>query len=891
MTKCESTRSDSLRVPVKIHRTAAMRSADHTPLTFGVPFADDALTVGAPVRAVRADGRAIPIQTACMTTWNKDLQFVKWLLVDLQAEAEQDELWLECPGEEASPEPTQRITTTEADGLLTIDTGALRLRLRTNFDLWKHRESDSVFVGCQVKVVDGWRDVLRDEGIVLYMKDQHGNAYDSSGVSPAPRVTVEEQGALRVGGRIDGHLRSATGTLFCPYRLRLHLYAGKPDLRIFHTFVFDQDPTRVELAAVGTRVLAHPGDVARAAVGAEDGKAHCSDHWHSLSLRQTDDRHYLVDLDGAPFGQGGRSPGWASLSGADSGVVAAIRDGWQEYPKGFRLEHDTLDVQIWPEDHAQTLSFLTPLQEPPIDFKGTRDEEEVKRLLAENPTAPLWLNGFRARTMEDVRWVESMIERHAPDRVKTYDDPGTDNGIGAAKTTEVLLRFTDGPVANSAATALAAAVQEPAIAVVEPTYLCGTGALEHFLAAGDPRFKHVDAMLDDGNFEFCISDPVEYGRLYGMMRYGNLINLHGNEPKDLYHLYKDTEPEKVLRYFGPYNNEAADNILSVWCHFFRTGNPRHLRFAQLASRATADVAFVHAYPDDADRVGVMHYHSGHQWSGVLCRSHSIVGGIMADYYLTGNRRLLDVALEAANHVVHVQNPAGILNCFYGNELNREYVGPLSVLLEVYQATWQERYGILAERSLAWLLRAVRTPGRLPMSIFTVGACGDEAIVRPDGNPESHCGNHYMVYAPALRLFPSKELKDFILAKADYWIWQHPRGTASAAATVCLAYDLTGNPDYAAFLMDGLEPCGPSDPETRDTEVRSFWSHTISGFVPRLMKTVAQAMDRDPEGFAEHVQKWRERRDTMPDRTISTLSEQTGETNLGGLSAEPFLRTE
>jgi len=62
-------------------------------------------------------------------------------------------------------------------------------------------------------------------------------------------VVVEEKGPLRVCVLITGHLTSAEGVRFCPYRLRIHLYAGKADLRIFHTFVFDQDPTRVELAA------------------------------------------------------------------------------------------------------------------------------------------------------------------------------------------------------------------------------------------------------------------------------------------------------------------------------------------------------------------------------------------------------------------------------------------------------------------------------------------------------------------------------------------------------------------------------------------------------------------------------------------------------------------
>jgi len=61
------------------------------------------------------------------------------------------------------------------------------------------------------------------------MKDQHGNLYTSLGACPAPRVTIEEKGPLRVCLLIIGHLTSAHGVRFCPCRLRIHLYAGKPE--------------------------------------------------------------------------------------------------------------------------------------------------------------------------------------------------------------------------------------------------------------------------------------------------------------------------------------------------------------------------------------------------------------------------------------------------------------------------------------------------------------------------------------------------------------------------------------------------------------------------------------------------------------------------------------
>ena len=51
------------------------------PLTFGVPFKDGDLKKETTVRVVDESGETLPIQTQCLTTWNSDQAFIKWLLV------------------------------------------------------------------------------------------------------------------------------------------------------------------------------------------------------------------------------------------------------------------------------------------------------------------------------------------------------------------------------------------------------------------------------------------------------------------------------------------------------------------------------------------------------------------------------------------------------------------------------------------------------------------------------------------------------------------------------------------------------------------------------------------------------------------------------------------
>ncbi len=861
--------AETTRIPVKIDGTRGVRYGKE-PLTFGVPFAEGAFPAGTQLRAVTATGRELPVQTASMTTWKKDLKDVKWLLADVQADPAVDgeTVWLEYPAKDAVVELAPKITTSEHDGILTIDTGALRLRLRNSFELWCHRECDSPFAGCEIKTTEGWREALHGAGILLYMKDQHGVLYTSIGASPAPRVTIEEHGPLRVCVLITGHLTSETGVRFCPYRLRVHLYAGKADLRIFHTFIFDQDPTRIELAAIGLKVLACPGDSAVAAVGGEGTVAHGNHAWRDLSLVQTDDLHYAVGLDGAPFNTGGKAAGWAALGGSRVGVVAAVRDFWQEYPKGFKVEPQALDVRVWPEDAPQPLSFLTPFREPPIFFNGTRDEEQIKRLLSERPAAPLALSSFGIQNQDDLRWVEEVAERLAPGRVKSYCDfLGCDTGIGAAKTTEVVLHFSEGPVTNATASAFAAAVQEPLAGIVDPNYLCGTDAFGYFLPAGHPQFADLDRFLTE-LFEKIMIEPLVRCRRYGMMLHGHLVNAHGAPTPLLYHCYKDTAPEKAFRYVGPFGNEAQDLALGCWGQFLRTGERRYLRQAQVTAGAIADVSFVHAYPGHEERIGCIHYHGPHQWSNGLCWSHSEIGFMMSGYYLTGNRRLLEVGLEVANGVLDKMVPCGILKSF--SALYREFTGPLSILIQAYEATWHEKYGTPAARSLNWLLRTVRTPGWFPRSVYTRGARGDEAVVDAASPPGQGACDPYHGLDPALRIFPSRQLREFVLAQADH-----------GGDGVPQAYALTRDPKYAAAALAVLQELKTT---ITPDDVLCFYSYCWSDLLPRKMKIVALAAEADPKGFWDYAQQWRGQRAAMPH---TPPPGQNPGTSLGVLSTEPF----
>ncbi|MAE62792.1 MAG: hypothetical protein CMJ18_00850, partial [Phycisphaeraceae bacterium] len=213
-------------------------------------------------------------------------------------------------------------------------------------------------------------------------------------------------------------------------------------------------------------------------------------------------------------------------------------------------------------------------------------------------------------------------------------------------------------------------------------------------------------------------------------------------------------------------------------------------------------------------------------------------------------------------------------------------------------------GSLARRSLNWFLRALQVPGEYPSSVYTRGDVGDEAVVDPGGPHQCkvHPREVYPLFEIGQRLFDSQSIRAHIIAEADSIIWhemvdryihrdqarrdQLP-GTRfwavdetnddwywmdagrvfgtyrSAAGLVCLAYDLTGDPVYAAYAKHFVEHAFLR----QMTKMRRFafydFSHAWYGSgISRLMRIAADAMDRDPDGLAMAESAWLERRAAM-----------------------------
>jgi hypothetical protein len=227
-----------------------------------------------------------------------------------------------------------------------------------------------------------------------------------------------------------------------------------------------------------------------------------------------------------------------------------------------------------------------------------------------------------------------------------------------------------------------------------------------------------------------VVEPRDRLGIYGMFDYGDLMCSHSASPAAIWGLFKD-DPDSDIRHMmkrcsKAYNNEANDQLNSLWGFYLHTGRKDHFRLADAYGRHMADVDFYH----EGESSGLIRYHGDGHWTGSGAPCHSTITGLMLQYYLTGNRRLLDVCIENAEFSLRHTEPCGIMRM--RGSLMRTLTTQICNLQEVYQATWDHKYGSLARRSLKWLLKSLPEPGCWPVTLHTAGPDGDEARLLQNG---------------------------------------------------------------------------------------------------------------------------------------------------------------
>jgi hypothetical protein len=607
------------------------------PVTSGIPFAQGALLDDQAAALFDDAGSEIPLQTETLARWPDDS--IRWLLLDFQIDlsAKQKKALTLRYGPEHRRAVVQKPVrvTKQADGKVTIEPGPVRLEYDPK-NFMPQGEASLTGGGGGQKSERRLTWNCFAAGVLLFSeadRDPYGAAFAKT---PAG-ITVEQAGPVRACIRVSGWHETGgkDGKRMFRYIARIHAWRGQPYVRVFYTFINDHQD-----ALIG-KIRSLRIDFWTECRGATpvyliDGKIvpKDDDGLAKGRLFQIDENHYLLDEKPA----GARGCGWAATGSDKGGLAVGLREFWQNWPKA---------IGIGSGFGAGLVS------------------------LELCPTLPKGL--YAGKPLEE----ENKLYYALRDGVYTFK-------VGVAKTDEFWVNHFRGKPDAKRLGAFFQATEEPLLAVAEPAYIGATKALGDFPPADPQKYLGYDAW-----FERALDAHLkrrEQVREYGMLNYG------------------DWYGERKVNW----GNLEYDLAHGMFVQYLRTGDRRYFLRGEQAARHHIDVDVVHAtnpllknpwgpppqvgdiwlhclnhtggYYENAPLPVDRTYQMGHSTNF----GHVWVGGDWEYYYLTGDRRAREVAIEIADAMAR--------NCptSYGTHI-RGLGWPTVLLINAYEATGDKKY--------------------------------------------------------------------------------------------------------------------------------------------------------------------------------------------------------
>lgn len=642
--------SETRRVALTVDAPVAL-DGDRQPVTGGIPFPCGALSPLDQVLLFDLDGNELPLQTEVLSTWDRAGDQVRWLLLDMQPSR------LKCG--------------------------------KTRFDLVYGGENRRVGEPAVDPQKSAWPppEIIR----ALYLIDQDGSKYTADLHDQETVVQIETAGPLRTVVRVHVWHKDGRGQRLCRAILRLHYYAELDQVRIFHSLVMDADPEQCKIRGLGFRLPGPPGG-GTVLVSGEQETQQVLTRQGSIALMQDGDDHFTIS--GEQSAEGRRSGTWLCAVGQDEATGVFIRNGWEEYPKRLKWDGDSVDVQLWPTDGCPLLD-LAAIPQPII--KPTT-EAALRSGLAKHPGATVSLYRFVTKGQTD--WTSNSVvplmqrarELEAEllgDRFAYYYLVFGHNGRGSMKTHEIVLANLPPDVDHQRLTALATRVRRPPVLSARPRWNCDSGAFGTSVPFGVSEFADVDrAMTYDE-----LNDTAEFREqlhLYGARDFGDYINGNPATAGAVYRVYGKDDPVKVTDRIGWMNNESQDSTVGAWLQFLRTADSRIFYQAESACEHIASVDQQHHFPAPDQHLAISFYHTLNHHDGGPAASHTLSGGYLLGYYVTGDRAWRDAAIANADYFLDRQQRDGT-GWYAGPNPSRQNVAPLTCVSNAYTLTWDQKY--------------------------------------------------------------------------------------------------------------------------------------------------------------------------------------------------------
>jgi hypothetical protein len=454
-----------------------LQQAQSWPISTGIPFPQGVLGSVDHVRLMGPKGE-VQVQVRLTARWPDGS--VKWLLASFLADspAGGTALYrLEYGRDVVRTAKSAGIVVAQDLQGIRVDTGAIRYRIDPAGNLV---------------------DLQRPNGTRLTTGPCTTLAQDAAGINyraaDKAQLTLEDAGPLRVVIKAVAHLVGPKGQPLLRTETRYEAFCGSAMLRVQHTFEVEAGNPFIELKDLTCHLpLATTAENWQCDL---DGDKPLRLDRQSPGVWQRFDREFVRTAAAGDRVAKGRVRG--SLIAADGSCAIAVRDFWQNYPKGFRLAGQGVDVQLCP-------AFQPGIYDP---FPFEKEGHHLYYYL---------LNGhYRLRR-------------------------------GMAKTHEMLLCFEPADRLPGCA----ALFQRPLLATAPAPWYCGTKAF-YDVAPRDPvRFAKYEEAVDK-NLKGYLDGRERYHD-YGMLNYGDWYPERGANWGNIEY---DTQHAFFLEYIRSGNPEA-----------------------------------------------------------------------------------------------------------------------------------------------------------------------------------------------------------------------------------------------------------------------------------------------------------------------------------------------
>ena len=313
------------RTPIQLRR-----SGNATPVSVGLPFAKSALGRTNQLRLLQ-NRTEIPVQTQALTHW--DDGSIKWALLDFTADG-QSNYMAEYGRDIKSLTPDEPLDVVESHNDITVTTGPIRVEF--------HRDKLALPGIVSVRQPDGSYNWITpgETSPAVQITDENGQIFSAE---KAESLTVEEAGSERACIRIVcAHHAGTNHTLFKSV-FRIHLYRNSSRIRVLHTFENNVKEPFTNIRAINLRA---DFEFSKSPTGHIENQA--IDPSKSPLLNQTHDNTYTLTQGRKTINKGKHALGTAQLSDTDTTIHLAMRDFWQNYPKGLSVDDTGFTIHLCP---------------------------------------------------------------------------------------------------------------------------------------------------------------------------------------------------------------------------------------------------------------------------------------------------------------------------------------------------------------------------------------------------------------------------------------------------------------------------------------------------------------------------------------------------------------